>query len=277
MPLVDIYISVRPLQVCSFNYTGQYQSLEKRNGQQYRPHVFFFHYIKSQRGGPEATKSSQMKKQLLLLLGALIALPTLARDFTYTYEGQTLTYTVLDEDAKTCKTKAGNVATAGGNNVSGDLYLPEYPKYGEIEYTLTAIGESAFVYCYDLTSVFIPNSITTIGNGAFGDCTGLTEIYALPTVPPSVRESTFYDVPRDIDVYVPKGTIPTYSAAEVWSEFTNYHEIEGLDSIEDLEADNCNASAEYFTLQGQRVSADHVTTGVYIVRSGDKITKTYIR
>lgn len=47
-----------------------------------------------------------MKKALLMLLGALLALPSLARDFTYTYEGQTLTYTVLDEEAKTCATKA---------------------------------------------------------------------------------------------------------------------------------------------------------------------------
>ena len=180
------------------------------------------------------------------------------------------------------------------------LNLPEHPKDGEIEYTLTGIEKSAFFHCTELTSVIIPNSVTTIGDnafavcsgltavtipnsvttidyGAFFDCSRLTEIYALPTVPPSVREYTFQNVPRDIDVYVPKGAIPTYSEAEVWNEFTNYHEIEGLDSIEDLEADNRNASAEYFTLQGQHVSADHVTTGVYIVRSGYKITKSYIR
>ncbi len=188
----------------------------------------------------------------------LLALPTYlsARDFTYTYEGQTLTYTVLDEDAKTCATKAGvqGSTSTAGNNVSGDLNLPERPKDGEMEYTLTSIGYGAFDYC-----------------------NGLTEIYALPTVPPSIEEEAFNKVPRDIEVYVPKGTMPTYSAAEGWREFTNYHEIEGLDSIEDLEADKCNASAEYFTLQGQRVSADRVTSGVYIVRRGDRITKTYIR
>lgn len=42
-----------------------------------------------------------MKKFLLFMLGALMALPGIARDFTYEYEGQTVTYTVLDEDAKT--------------------------------------------------------------------------------------------------------------------------------------------------------------------------------
>ena len=65
-----------------------------------------------------------MKKFLLLLLGAILSLPVMARDFTYKYEGQTLTYTVIDEDAKTCMTKAGGGVYSPGNNVSGDLVIP---------------------------------------------------------------------------------------------------------------------------------------------------------
>lgn len=34
------------------------------------------------------------------MLGVLLALPVIARNFTYEYEWQTLTYTVIDEDAK---------------------------------------------------------------------------------------------------------------------------------------------------------------------------------
>lgn len=41
-----------------------------------------------------------MKKFLLSMLGVLLALPVIARNFTYEYEWQTLTYTVIDEDAK---------------------------------------------------------------------------------------------------------------------------------------------------------------------------------
>lgn len=52
-----------------------------------------------------------MKKLLLIMLGVLIALPAMARDFTYEYEGQTLTYTVINEEAKTCKTKDGVYVT----------------------------------------------------------------------------------------------------------------------------------------------------------------------
>ena len=44
-----------------------------------------------------------MKKFTLLLTAALFVLPSLARDFEY----NGLTYTVLDEDTRTCETKAG--------------------------------------------------------------------------------------------------------------------------------------------------------------------------
>ena len=54
-----------------------------------------------------------MKKFLLFMLGVLVALPGIARDFTYEYEGQTLTYTVISESAKTCMTKSGTEGPNG--------------------------------------------------------------------------------------------------------------------------------------------------------------------
>ena len=67
-----------------------------------------------------------MKKPLLLLFCLLIALSALARDFSYTYQGQTLTYTVLSEEDKTVCTKAGTIGTTStpGNNVTRSLAIP---------------------------------------------------------------------------------------------------------------------------------------------------------
>ncbi|MBP3889669.1 MAG: hypothetical protein J6D01_00500, partial [Muribaculaceae bacterium] len=66
-----------------------------------------------------------MKQLLFTLLGVLLALPGIARDFTYEYEGQTLTYTVIDEEAKTCRTKEGTYPNPNpGNSVSGVLEIP---------------------------------------------------------------------------------------------------------------------------------------------------------
>ncbi len=104
-----------------------------------------------------------------------MALPTFARDFQYTYEGQTLTYTVIDEAAKTVKTKDGIDFDSPGNNVSGTLNIPSTVYYGETPYRVVGIGKNAF-YCCRLTSVTIPNSVTEIGNYAFYGCGDLTSV-----------------------------------------------------------------------------------------------------
>lgn len=54
-----------------------------------------------------------MKKLIIMVLGVFIALPALARDFTYEYEGQTLIYTVISEEEKTVMTKEGWFNTPG--------------------------------------------------------------------------------------------------------------------------------------------------------------------
>lgn len=102
-----------------------------------------------------------MRVKLLPLLVLMCGtLSSLARDFDYTFEGKTVTYTVLDEDAKTVTTKSRN-------SVSGDLILPAYPRDGNDRYTLTQIGGTSFDDCRNLTSVSIPNTVTYIGGYAF--------------------------------------------------------------------------------------------------------------
>ena len=115
-----------------------------------------------------------MKKFLLFMLGVLIALPGIARDFTYEYEGQTLTYTVISESAKTCMTKSGTEGpngsyVEGGNYITGELIIPSVAKNGGVEYTVTEIGFGSF-YHNPLTSLTIPESVTTIGSRSFEGC-----------------------------------------------------------------------------------------------------------
>ena len=128
-------------------------------------------------------------RNLLLVLGIVSSMSAVARDFEYTYEGQTLTYTVIDEDAKTCETKAGSDWTTG-NNVSGALVIPEKVNDGISDYTVTSIGDWAFYECRSLTSVEIPNSVTSIGERAFSYCVSLTSI-EIPNSVTSIGNSAF--------------------------------------------------------------------------------------
>ena len=57
----------------------------------------------------------------------------------------------------------------------GDVVIPETVTYGDTTYTVTGIGDIAFLLS-DLTSVTIPNTVTYIGESAFERCSGLTSV-----------------------------------------------------------------------------------------------------
>ncbi|MBD5260332.1 MAG: leucine-rich repeat domain-containing protein [Bacteroides sp.] len=159
-----------------------------------------------------------MKKTLLLLLTLLSATSTPARDFTYTYEGQTLTYTVIDEEAKTCETKSSPNGTV--HSISGSLTIPSSAN----GYTVTAIGENSFRDCSNITELTIPTTVSSIKEDAFYMCSGLTSV-TLPVTTierlafcccsgltsvtfteslRSIEESAFTSCDRLTSVYIPK-------------------------------------------------------------------------
>lgn len=108
-----------------------------------------------------------------MILGGSLSLSAFAREFSYEYQGQTLTYTVIDEATKSVEIKGGEYGVPG-NTVSGDLIIPETVSDGTTDYTVTTIGEFAFLKSSEMTSVYIPASVTEIREQAFTDCDGLT-------------------------------------------------------------------------------------------------------
>jgi hypothetical protein len=86
-----------------------------------------------------------------------------------------------------------------------EVYLPK----------AQTIGSYAFELCSGLASVNL-SAAETIGNFAFSRCTGLTSL-SLPTVPPSIGTSIFYNTGSSgtIVISVPTGTVTTYTSA--WS------------------------------------------------------------
>lgn len=137
-----------------------------------------------------------MKKLLFLMSALFLALPTLAQDFTYEYEGQTLTYTVLDEEKKTVEVK--------GLNISGELVIPATVSNGQSVHFVTSIADSGFNDCTELTSVTISEGVTSIGRGAFYYCTGLTSV-TLPASISSIDELAFYYCSGLTNISIPDG------------------------------------------------------------------------
>ena len=73
---------------------------------------------------------------------------------------------------------------------SGNITIPATVTYGNVEYNVTSIGNSAFASCSDLTSVTIPNSVTSIGSSAFEACSSLTSV-TIPNSVTSIGSSAF--------------------------------------------------------------------------------------
>lgn len=123
----------------------------------------------------------------------------------------------------------------------------------------------------------IPNSVTEIGGWAFNSCSGLTEIYSYPAVAPVLGEEAFGEVTNTIPVYVPAGSVDSYSDSEGWDYFFNVRAMNeagiNIEAISE-EADN---DAEYFTLQGIRIEANKLAPGVYIRRVGTSTDKILVQ
>ena len=79
-----------------------------------------------------------------------------------------------------------------GYNAQGALNIPESVSYGGHDYAVTVIGNTAFMYCFYLTSLTIPNSVTTIEEGAFAYCSGFTGDLVIPNSVVTIEPSAFF-------------------------------------------------------------------------------------
>lgn len=78
-----------------------------------------------------------------------------------------------------------------GYDAAGPLDIPASVNYEGSEYAVTTIGESAFLYCFYLTSLSLPNTITTIEASAFSYCQGFTGDIVIPNSVTSVGYGAF--------------------------------------------------------------------------------------
>ena len=83
------------------------------------------------------------------------------------------------------------IGHVNGYEATGDLIIPESVSYGGHDYVVTTIGESAFLYCFYLTNLSIPNTVTTIEASAFAYCQGITGDLVIPNSVTTVGYGSF--------------------------------------------------------------------------------------
>ena len=115
---------------------------------------------------------------------------------------------------------------------------------------LTSIPNNMCEDCYELKKVNIPNGVTVINGTAFNDCSALTEIiipdsvtqikgecfrycYSLGMIkfegstPPTLNSSNcFGGLPTDCIIYVPAGSLSSYTSAQYYPSSSTYTYIE---------------------------------------------------
>ena len=121
-----------------------------------------------------------MKHFILSIL--LLALPIIASAYDVEIDG--IYYNLIPEKNE-AEVTSGDIDSWEDyrSDYSGAVNIPETFTYEGVEYSVTSIGNYAFLLCPDMTSVTIPNSVTSIRYAAFSDCTGLTSV----TIPNSVK------------------------------------------------------------------------------------------
>jgi hypothetical protein len=111
-------------------------------------------------------------KKILLAIFALT--PMLASAYDAKIDG---IYYNLNTKEKTAEvTCLKNTETEIVSDYSGDVTIPKTVLYDGTEYSVTYIGQYAFIGCSELTSVSIPNSVTGIGFCSFYGCGSLTSV-----------------------------------------------------------------------------------------------------
>ena len=234
--------------------------------------------------------------QLALLIAVLCAsIPAHAYDYDYIVDG---IYYNVNKSNRTAE------VTKGDEKYKGSINIPESITYEGSSYSVTSIGEYAFLGCDGLTSVTIPNSVTSIGEYAFGNCSGLTSV-TIGNLVTSIGEDAFYNCsglkvltclapnPPACDInaftgidkskctlYVIKESVNVYKIADQWKDFYNISEYDGVDDIT-VDGDDAETLYDVYNMQGVKVAgglrraemSDALPHGIYILVSPNATRK----
>ena len=121
-----------------------------------------------------------------------------------TVEGVDVTYTIINEDQKTCKVgytynKKSAIRSAINKSTVGSVTIPTMVN----GYSVTEVSDYAFFDCKNLTLVTLPSSIKYFGKSALSGCSSLQSI-EIPLGISSISESMFSGCKSLTSVTIPE-------------------------------------------------------------------------
>lgn len=171
-----------------------------------------------------------MKHRIILLVISLLttmAVPQGVKAYDFSAispSGHRLYYKIVEGNAVVTYKEYVPDNHEGDTNMSGDIIIPATAG----GYTVTGIGNRAFMNCTRITSVSFPNSITQIQGEAFGGCTGLTSV----TIPENVTllenafpncihlTTVYYNATNCTEAWIPFTTEPGFGETNYSSSVT---------------------------------------------------------
>ena len=105
---------------------------------------------------------------------------------------------------------------------------------------VTEIGDAAFYDCTYLEDMVLPSTIRKIGDNGFALCAKLQKIHVKTATPPTIQAKTFFDVNRQIPVYVPADAVEAYESDPYWGEFDIQAESKAPSEVDNIQSSTTN-------------------------------------
>ena len=112
----------------------------------------------------------------------------------------------------------------------------------EIPEGVTEIGDGAFYGCTYLEELSLPASVQSIGDNTFALCAKMKKIIVNAVTPPTIQAKTFFDVKRQIPVYVPNESVDAYKDDAYWGELNIIARSQAPTGIDNTSADQPKAT-----------------------------------
>lgn len=153
--------------------------------------------------------------------------------WAYDFEANGIYYGITSTADKTVEVVVGDA------QYSGDVTIPATVAYDGITYRVTSIGENAFQLCSNLQKI---HSLAIMPSTCGSDCFGGVDKSACT-------------------LYVPKGTLEAYKAADEWKAFVNIVEEE-YTGIGEVGADS--AGQAVITACGDGIVVENLPAGTAV-------------